>query len=299
MQTVVSVWERFREVLATPVFTLGGAELTIGTFVQLIVLIPLLVILTGLLKRWTVRMLARTSRSDAGVRDAVGKIVRYVTLAIGLLIILQTSGIDITTLNVLAGAVGLGVGIGLQSVAGNFVSGLIILFERPIKLGDRVVVGDVEGNVVAINARSTTVVTNDNIAIIVPNSHFVTETVVNWSHGDAKVRFRIPVAVAYGTDLPLAERLMLEAATANPDVLPAPESAVRLLAFGDNGLELELRAWTVSLVQQKGALISTLNRAIHDAFVEHGISFPFPQRDVHVRGGALRVAVEPGAGGRA
>lgn len=297
MQTVMSVWERIRQMLETPVFTLGGAELTIGTFVQLIVLIPLLVVLTGLLKRWTVRVLARSNRLDAGHRDAVGKILRYLTLAIGLLIILQTSGIDITTLNVLAGAVGLGVGIGLQSVAANFVSGLIILFERPIKLGDRVVVGDVEGDVIAINARSTTVVTNDNIAIIVPNSLFVTETVVNWSHGDAKVRFRIPVAVAYGTDLTLAERLMLEAAAANPDVLPTPEPAVRLLAFGDNGLELELLAWTVSLVHRKGMLVSALNRVIHHAFVEHGISFPFPQRDLHVRGGALRVKVEPGAGG--
>jgi small-conductance mechanosensitive channel len=143
-------------------------------------------------------------------------------ILVGILIILQTSGIDLTTLNILAGAVGIGIGFGLQNIANNFISGLIILFERPIKIGDRIEVGEVDGDVVEIGLRSTTVLTNDNIAIIIPNSKFISENVVNWSHNDSKVRFKIPVSVAYGSDVKLVEKLLLEVAEENADVFDYP-----------------------------------------------------------------------------
>jgi small-conductance mechanosensitive channel len=214
--------------------------------------------------------------------------VRYALVLVGLLIIVQTAGINLTTLNVIAGAVGIGVGFGLQTIAANFISGLILLVGRPIKVGDRIVVGGeggegIEGDVMEIGARATTVLTNDNIAVIVPNTNFVEQTVVNWSHNDRRVRFKIPVQVAYGTDVRKAEQLLVDVAKADSNVLESPAPAVRFLEFGDSGLKLELRAWSTSLIHRKGLLISNLNFAIYDAFNEHGIEIPFPQRVVHLR----------------
>jgi small-conductance mechanosensitive channel len=226
---------------------------------------------------------------DLGARRAAGTIVRYVLLLGGLLMIVQTAGINLTTFNVLAGAIGIGVGFGMQNVVSNFFAGLIIMFERPIKIGDRIEVDDVEGDVTEVGIRGTTVVTNDNIAIIVPNSTFITENVVNWKYHGNTVRFRIPVSVAYGSDARQVERILLEVATAEPDVLPSPAPAVRLLEFGDNGLQFELRAWSMTLVHRRGQLVSKLNFAIYDAFREAGIEFPFPQRDLHIRSGTLEV----------
>ncbi len=197
--------ERFlsgiKEFLNIPIFSLGEFRLTLWTLLYLLILLVLLLYLSGRMRRWiTDRLLARTS-IPIGRRQAIATIVHYLVVVVGLLIILQTAGIDLTTLNVLAGAIGIGVGFGLQNIANNFISGLIILFERPIKVGDRIEVGDVEGDVTNIGARSTTVVTNDNISIIIPNAKLISENVINWSHNDNKVRFKIPVSVAYGTDV--------------------------------------------------------------------------------------------------
>jgi small-conductance mechanosensitive channel len=228
---------------------------------------------------------------DRGAREAIGTITRYVVLLIGLLVIVQTAGINLTTLNVLAGAIGIGIGFGLQNVVNNFFSGLIVMFERPIKIGDRIEVDGIDGDVIEIGARSTKVLTNDNIAIIVPNSKFITENVVNWKYSDDTVRFRIPVSVAYGSDARKVEKLLLEVAEANEDVLKNPPPAVRLIEFGDNGLKFELRAWTSTQTHRKGRLFSSLNFGIYEKFNENDIEFPFPQRDLHVRGGSLDVSV--------
>jgi small-conductance mechanosensitive channel len=182
---------------------------------------------------------------------------------------------------------GIGVGFGLQNIVNNFISGLIILLERPIKIGDRIEVGSIEGDVVKIGGRSTTVLTNDNISVIVPNSKFILENVVNWSHNERTVRFRIPVSVAYGSDIKLVEKSLLEVAKDNPDILDNPEPAVRFLEFGDSGLLFELRAWTMTLIHKKGKLISALNFAIYEKFKEHNIEIPFPQRDIHIRSGNI------------
>lgn len=210
-------------------------------------------------------------------------------LVVGLLVLVQTAGIDLTTFNVLAGTVGIGVGFGLQTVVSSFISGLIIMFERPIKIGDRIVVSGVEGNVIEIGARATTVLNNDNIAVIVPNSKFITEEVVNWKYNDARVRFRVPVAVAYGSDSRQVEKALLEIAEANEDVLDFPAPVVCFLAFGDDGLSFDLRVWSASHVDRKGRLISSLNHEIYARFQNDGIEFPFPQRDLHIRSGVLEV----------
>lgn len=289
METLKKIPETLKNFLEIPIFKFGDTALTLWSFLYLIILVILLFYLTGKMRSWIVNRLLIKSKIDLGLRLAAGSIVRYFLIAIGLLVILQTVGIDLTTLNVLAGAVGLGVGFGLQNIANNFISGLIILFERPIKIGDRIEVGNVEGDVVKIGARSTTVVTNDNIAIIVPNSSFIAENVVNWSHTDAKVRFRIPASVAYGSDVRLVEKVLLEVAKENPDVLDDPPPAVRFMAFGDSSLDFELRVWSTTLMHRKGRLISALNFAIYEKFKEQHIEIPFPQRDLHVRSGAIEV----------
>jgi len=278
-----------QSVFARPLITLGGTPVTLWSLIYVVALIVALFVVAGWLRHLVSGRLLNRSRLDSGARQAAGAITRYVVLLTGLLVIVQTVGIDLTTLNVLAGAIGIGVGFGLQNVISNFISGLIIMFERPIKIGDRIVVDDVEGDVIEIGARSTVVVTNDNIAIIVPNGKFITENVVNWKYNDGTVRFRIPVGVAYGSDVRLVERLLLEVATAEREVLENPPPAVRFLAFGENALEFELRAWSSTAVNRKGRLTSALNFAIHDRFREHGIQIPFPQRDLHVRSGVLTV----------
>jgi len=270
-------------------FNFGATPITLWTIIYLIVFSILLLYLSGKLRNWLAEDLLSRTKLGIGARQAAGAIVRYIVLVVGFVIILQTAGIDLTALNVLAGAVGIGLGFGLQNIVNNFVSGLIILFERPIQVGDRIVVGDVEGDVVHIGGRSTTVVSNDNISIIVPNSKFITENVVNWSHNDRKVRFRIPVSVAYGSDARLVEKVLLEVAAENQDVLATPAPGVRLMDFGDSGLRFELRAWSSTLVHRKGVLISALNFSIYEKFAEHGIEIPFPQRDLHIRDGSMEV----------
>jgi small-conductance mechanosensitive channel len=278
---------RVKSVLDHPLVKLGDTQITLWTLIYFVVLLLLLFYLAGRLRRWLVEKALVKTRLEIGARQAVGSITRYVFLLVGLLVILQSVGVNLTALNVIMGAVGIGIGFGLQNIANNFISGLIILFERPIKVGDRIVVGNIEGDVTEIGARSTTVLTNDNIAIIVPNSKFITENVVNLRYKDDTVRFSVPVGVAYGSDVRLVEKLLLQAAQESPDVLDNPKPAAQFMAFGDSALQFELRVWSTTLVHSSDNLVSALNFAIHDLFKAHGIEIPFPQRDLHIRSGAL------------
>jgi len=282
MEAIQQILEQIRDFLGVPLMKIGSSQLTLWNLLYLLILVVLLFYFSGKLRTWISEQLLIKTRMEAGARQAAGSIFRYILIAIGLVIILQTAGIDFTALNVLAGAVGIGLGFGLQNIVNNFVSGLIILFEKPIKVGDRIEVDDVEGDVVRISGRSTEVLTNDNISIIIPNSKFITENVVNWSHTDRKVRFRIPVNVAYGSDVQLVERLLLQVAAENKDVLEQPAPGVRLMEFGESGLHFELRAWSTSLIHRRGLLTSNLNFGIYHVFAEHGIEIPFPRRDIHI-----------------
>jgi small-conductance mechanosensitive channel len=284
METLKHTLAEIKDFFSISIFKLGEVELTLWTVLYLVVLFVLLVYVSGILKRWLNRFLVR-SRLASGVQVAVGSILRYLIVVVGLIIILQNAGIDLTTLNVVAGAIGIGVGFGLQNIANNFISGMIILFEGPIKIGDRIDVGGIEGDVVKIGGRSTSVVTNDNIVIIIPNSKLISENVINWSHNDDRVRFRIPISVAYGSDVHLVEKALLEVAEVEPNVLSNPAPGVRFVEFGDSGLLFELRAWTDTLTHRKGLLVSKLNFAIYEKFQQYEITIPFPQRDVHIKSG--------------
>jgi len=279
----------FFNILNYRIFTLGEAHITPLNIIYLILLTVILFWLSNKLKNLLIERVLGRTHLDLGARVAIGTMTRYVLLFVGSLIILQTVGINLTTLNVLAGAIGIGVGFGLQNVASNFISGLIIMFERPIKIGDRIEVGDINGKVTGIGARSTTVRTNDNITIIVPNSKFIEENIVNWSFEENIVRFRIAVGVAYDSDIRLVKNLLLEVARENKDVLEEPKSAVRLMEFGDSSINLQLWVWTKTKLQRKTAFISDLNFAIWEKFRANDIEIPFPQTDLHIRSGKLEL----------
>lgn len=293
MEALQDFFVQLRAWLDIPLLPIGGTRFTLWMLLYLLVLIALLVYITGKLKAWMVeRLLART-RIDIGVRQAVGSIFRYVIVAIGFMIILQTAGINLSALTVLAGALGIGVGFGLQNITNNFVSGLIILFERPIKVGDRIDVGNVTGDVVKISPRATTIVTNDNIAVIVPNSEFISSQVINWSYTNRDVRLNFPVGVAYQSDPELVRKALLEVAADHPGVLKERNADVLLQEFGDSSLNFILRVWTRNYATTPGVLRSELNYAICKKFKEQGIEIPFPQRDLHVRSGVVEVKMAP------
>jgi small-conductance mechanosensitive channel len=276
------------EVLNYNLFSLGNARISPLIILYFVLLTAVLLYVSRRIGRLLVDQLAKRTKLDIGAQQAIGTVTRYIILFVGFLIIIQTVGIDLTTLNVLAGAIGIGIGLGLQNIANNFISGLIILFERPIKVGDRVEVGGLHGRVVTIGARSTAIRTNDNITVIVPNSKFISENVVNWSFGDEKIRFKVPVGVGYDSDVDLVERLLLEAANENEDVLKEPPPSVRFIEFGDHALNFELRAWSHARLHRPGLFKSNLNFAIIRKFRDHGIEIPNQQHDIHLRTGRLK-----------
>lgn len=260
-------------VLNYNLFPLGEARVTLLSFIYIIVFSALLFWASRRLKDLILNRVLPKTNLDVSAQQAIGTIFRYVVLFLGFLVILQTVGINLTTLNVLAGAVGIGVGFGLQNIASNFISGLIILMERPVKVGDRIEVGKVTGKVVSIGARSTVVKTNDNITIVVPNSKFISENVINWSYDSRqpRVRFHVPISLPYQADIKLVEKLMLEVVTENGDVLDDPPPSVRLKNFNDGSLQLELWVWSRAKLHRRGVLISDLNFAMLDKFRKNGV----------------------------
>jgi small-conductance mechanosensitive channel len=219
---------------------------------------------------------------DEGTQYTLGRIIHYIIMIIGAVVAFQFVGINLTGLAVVLGFLSVGIGFGLQNVTSNFVAGLILLFERPIKVGDRVTVGDKEGDVMEINIRSTTIRTLNNIAVIVPNSEFISATVVNWSYGDQRVRLEIDVGVSYESDLETVLRTLYEVATQHGEILQVPPPEVLHMGFGDSAWNMRLRAW-ISRPQRHLQIRSEINCAIVKKFRENGVEIPFPQRDLHVR----------------
>lgn len=259
------------DVLNYQLFTLGQAKITPMSIIYLVLLTTVLIYVSAKLRDLLVAKLLQRTPLRQGARQAIGTISRYVMLLIGFVLILQTVGIDLTAFNVLAGAVGIGIGLGLQNIANNFISGLIILLERPIQIGDRIEVGSVSGEVVLIGPRSTRVRTNDNITIIVPNSKFISENVINWSYANQTVRFRVPALVTHDADLDLVAQLLVEVAEENEDVAKEPPPTARFIKFDGAGLLFELRAWSRSRLHRPGVFRSDLNLAIVKKFRENGI----------------------------
>ncbi len=262
------------------------------SLLQLFLLVGLLIFvfwLSARTKRFLFNRFLVHSGLDRSLQYAISQIASNVVLVVGIFIVLQNTGIRLEALTVFAGAVGVGIGFGLQNITSNFISGLVILAERPIAIGDRVEVGEVTGQVQKIRARSTVIVTNDNITTIVPNQKFIDSPVTNWTYGDPRVRFRIPVGVSYGSDVELVRQKLIEAGRDDPHTLDDPAPSVFFVGFGDSSLNFELVAWSDKMSHRPRRYRSDLNFAIHRKLKEAGIEIPFPQRDLNIRSGVLKV----------
>ena len=268
--------------IRSPIFTLGEKGYSALDFLILIVLTAGLWLsvkaFTSLIKAY----ILRTTGTDRGIQETIAILTQYTLTFLGLIVILQAWGIDVSSLAIIASVLGVGIGLGLQNIANDFVSGLIINLERPIQVGDFVNVGNLVGTVERIGARSTEIRTLDRVSILVPNSRFMDSEVINWSHGDPVSRLRVPVGVAYGSDISRVRAALLEAARKHPDVLSNPSPQVWFQEFGDSSLNFELLVW-ISEPRNQFLLKSDLNYRIETSLKRYGLEVPFPQRDMHLR----------------
>ncbi len=260
------------------------------SLVQIFLLIGMLIAVfwfSSRTKRFLFNRFLVRSGLDRALQYAIAQIVSNLVLIVGIFLVLENTGIHLGALTVFAGAVGVGVGFGLQNIVSNFISGLVILAERPITIGDRVEVAGIVGQVQQIRARSTLILTNDNIAMIVPNTKFIDSPVTNWTHGDPRVRFRVPVGVAYGSDVNKVRDALIAAGRSDPHVLEDPAPSVFLKQFGESSIDFELVVWSAEMSHRPSRFKSDLNFAIEEKLREAGIEIPFPQRDLHIRSGVL------------
>ena len=273
-QDIVSWFSSWFKGISIGSYTFSLADVILA-FVVLFGVIALTRVIRSLLEN---RLLPQTSM-DIGVRTAVSSGIGYIGVLIAILMALSTLGIDLTRLALIAGALSVGIGFGLQNIVNNFVSGLVLLFERPIKIGDWVVVGNLEGKVKQINVRSTEIETFSRSSVIIPNSDLLQTAVVNWTHKSAFGRVEVPVGVGYGSDIEQVESLLLECAKEQQEVLSWPSPFVFFLDFGDSSLDFQLYAY-VDNIERRTRIGSELRKCIMTKFREAGIEIPFPQRVV-------------------
>jgi small-conductance mechanosensitive channel len=286
-ETLNHWWAEIQNVINYPLIELGDSHLTLNSIVKLLLVMVLVVVAERYLRRLVRKRVLAHTHLEPDLQYAMSRFVGYCFIAVGFFFAFRVVHLDLSSLAVIVGGLGIGIGFGLQNIVSNFVSGLIILAERPIALGHRVEVGGVAGQVTKISLRSTVVVTNDNITIIVPNSNFITNPVTNWSYGDPKVRLRLPIGVAYGSDVEKLRKILLAIASENPAVLKDPAPSVRFLEFGDSSLNFELAVWTIDMARSPTRFRSELYFAMERKFRENNIEVPFPQRDLHLRSGKI------------
>lgn len=266
----------------TKLFTVNETEVTLSSIVIFILLFVGFILISRFFSRKVIEQLLSKFHIQKGTKYVIRRLVEYTLIILSAIIAFQTIGINLSGLAVIFGLLSVGIGFGLQNVTSNFIAGLILLFERPITVGDRITVGDTEGDVIEINMRSTTIRSLNNIAIIVPNSEFVSSQVVNWSHGDMKVRLDIDVGVSYRSDLDLVIDSLKEVAKENDEIMKKPKPEVHLRQFGDSAWHMQLRGW-IKNPQRHYHVTSDVNCAIVRKFRKNGIEIPYPQRDFHLR----------------
>ncbi len=268
--------------LTSPVLTLGEVNYSALQVLQLIALtVALWFGVSALTRLFKSYVLVKTG-AEAGVQDVIAVLTQYILAFLGMIVLLQSSGLDLRSLAIFASVVGVGIGFGTQNIANNLISGLILTLERPIQVGDFVKVGEQMGTVKRIGARSTEILTLDQVSILVPNSRFLESEVVNWSYGDPVSRVLIPVGVAYGSNIQHVQAALLEAARSHPEVLVRPQPQVWFQGFGASSLDFDLRVW-VGDPKKQFRLKSDLNYRIEAAFRRYNIEVPFPQHDINVR----------------
>ncbi|MFC2088397.1 mechanosensitive ion channel family protein [Calditrichota bacterium] len=279
---LTDIISKINTILNFTLFELNQKPVSISSILMFVLMMIIFFTLSRILNRIILRKLLIRLKIEDGTRYTMLRVNHYIIMILGAIVAFQFVGIDLSGLAVIFGLLSVGVGFGLQNITSNFISGLILLFERPIKIGDRVTVGDTEGDVLAINIRSTTIRTLNNITIIVPNSEFISSNVINWSHGDPKIRINVLVGVSYGSNIDDVLKALKEVAEEHPEALKKPEPDILLREFGDSSWNMDLRVW-ISHPKRHHIIKSEMNIAIVNKFREYGVEIPFPQRDLHVR----------------
>jgi len=288
-----STWQRLRDVV-TRIWDYAAYELPIGNFkVSLTGLATGVIVLVVALyasrsvSRVIERRIAKRQYIDPGIRYTVARLVQYLIITVGVLYALKAAfAVDLTSIAVIFTALSVGIGFGLQYLAADIAAGFILLFERPIRVGDRVTIGTDEGDVHSINLRTTVVMTNDRIAVIVPNSRLVRDSLINWSYGDPRARIAIPVSVNPSTNVDLVTRTLLESAEKVDDIIVQPAPKAQLLKFGNSSLDFRLLIWT-NKPRAKMQIRSDVNYRIERLFREKGIELASPHVNVRLHGGQL------------
>jgi potassium-dependent mechanosensitive channel len=277
-----SIWAGLSQLLNTPLIVTGKNQFSLATIVFLIFLLLGVFFSSRALNEWIKKRLLMRLGFDTGTRETVASLIGYVLAGLGFVIVLQTAGLDLSSLAVLAGVLGIGLGFGFQNLVSNFVSGLTLLIEQPIRVGDFVEVSGLLGTVEKISIRSTIVRTLDGIFVIVPNNRFIENNIINWSYRDPQSRIHLPIGVAYGTSPVLVTEVLLNAARSEPRVLSYPAPKVWLKDFGDDALKFELLVW-IDKPQDVEVIKSALNFLIEQELRQRHIEIPVPQRDLKIR----------------
>ncbi|PSN10261.1 mechanosensitive ion channel protein MscS [filamentous cyanobacterium CCT1] len=286
------VTQSLREGLFDRSLLLGDRSYSLlGLMMLLAVLLAVVIVASALTNVMRSRVLRATGISIAA-QEAIAVLSKYTLILLGTVVILQLWGIDLSSIALIASGLGIGVGLGLQGLVKDFVSGLVLVFERPVQVGDFVDFGDVSGTVTRIGSRSTAIRTLDHVSIIVPNSRFLESEVINWSHDNPVSRIRLPVGVSYSTDPQQVKVALLDACKKNQEILSAPAPQVFFLGFGDSALNFELLVW-IAQPNRQFVIKSDLYFAIEASLHYHGIEVPFPQRDLHIRSGHLPIDLSP------
>ncbi len=276
-----------------PLVHLGQNPVTLGGMGSAVLVFGVALFLSGIVQHILSDRLTQKFNLSSGMTYAFRKLLHYLFVILGVILAAQCIGLNLGALAVLFGFLSVGIGFGLQNVTSNFISGLILLFERPISAGDFISVEGQAGTVEKISMRATHIQTLDNVTLIVPNSKFIENSVTNWSYGDTRVRLRCPVGVAYGSDLDAVTKALQDVAAAHPEVLKDPAPEIRFLEFGDSSLNFTLLLW-IDDPRHQFVVRSQINYAIDEAFRKKGIQIPFPQRDLHLK---MTPAVETLAAG--
>lgn len=281
-QSYTEIISSAHDLLTTTLFQLQETQVSLLTLIIFLLFLIAFIIASRVIKGILLRKVLTRFEIESGLRYTLARISQYIIVTIGVLISFQFIGINLSSLAVIFGFLSVGIGFGLQNITSNFISGLIVLFERPISIGDRVRVAGIEGDVLEINIRATKIRTLNKVSIIVPNSEFVSSNVINYSHGDPEFRLDVNVGVSYESDLDTVVKALREVAEENNTVLKNPEPQIHLVSFGDSSWDMELRVW-IPDVKRYPFVRNDINQAIVRKFREYDIEIPFPQRDLHMR----------------
>jgi len=271
--------ESFLEQIA---ITVGESRFSLLMAIKLVVLCGLYVLLALWISGLIEQRLKNARTISLSLQVGIAKVVKVALLTVAFLLAMSEAGLNLASLTVFGGALGVGIGFGLQKIVSNFISGFILLGDRSIRPGDVISIGDTFGWVRELRARYIVVRNRDGVETLIPNENLVTTDVINWSYSDRRVRVKIPVQISYADDPEQAMAIMEEAANANSRVLRDPEPAVRLMKFGESGIDLELRVWLLDPQEGVGNVRSDINLGIWRGFKQAGITIPYPQRDVHL-----------------